>query len=129
MTWQKWQQFKLILGLADLVAMDVPRILINREKAGSFGMRKNDIILKGELELIVHMITEKLNWELDTNWILYPSKWKNSNIWLFTNPESGRKIKKPYYLLPLLWLYIYVILMQILYQKENRIEVTPVMKL
>ena len=47
--------------------MDVPRILINREKAGSFGMRKNDIILKGELELIVHMITEKLNWKLDTN--------------------------------------------------------------
>ena len=47
--------------------MDVPRILINRDKAGSFGMRKNDIILKGELELIVHMITEKLNWKLETN--------------------------------------------------------------
>ena len=74
MTWQKWQQYLLILGLADLVAMDVPRILINREKAGSFGMRKNDIILKGELELIVHMITEKLNWKLDTNWIISPSK-------------------------------------------------------
>ena len=61
------KKYELISGLADLVPVDVPRILINRDKAGSFGMRKNDIILKGELELIVHMITEKLNWKLETN--------------------------------------------------------------
>ena len=46
--------------------MNVPRILINRHQAGSFGHRKNDVILEGDLVEIVQKLSKKLNWNLDT---------------------------------------------------------------
>ena len=51
--------------LADLVPMDVPRILINRYQAGTFGRRKNDIILEGELVEIVLNLAQLLDWKLE----------------------------------------------------------------
>ena len=36
-------------GLADLVTENATRILINREAVGSFGERKLDIIIKGDI--------------------------------------------------------------------------------
>ena len=45
--------------------MDVPRILINRYQAGTFGRRKNDIILEGELVEIVLNLAKLLDWKLE----------------------------------------------------------------
>lgn len=46
-------------NIAELVDFDIPRILINREKVGSFGSRKNDIILLGSIVEIVEKIQLK----------------------------------------------------------------------
>ena len=50
-------------GLADRVSDAVPRILINRHQAGSFGYRKNDIVLEGDLVETVKKLSELLNWK------------------------------------------------------------------
>ena len=51
-------------GLADRVSDEIPRILINRHQAGSFGYRKNDIVLEGDLVETLKKLTELLHWKL-----------------------------------------------------------------
>ena len=49
-------------NLADLVPDNVVRILINRDTVGSFGKRKSDIILNGDIVDIVHKLEKEINW-------------------------------------------------------------------
>jgi NAD-dependent SIR2 family protein deacetylase len=49
-------------NLADLVPDNVVRVLINRDTVGSFGRRKNDIILNGDIIDIVHKLEQQINW-------------------------------------------------------------------
>ena len=49
-------------NLADLVPDNVVRVLINRDTVGSFGRRKSDIILNGDIIDIVHKLEKEINW-------------------------------------------------------------------
>lgn len=49
-------------GLAELVPETIGRILINRETVGTFGHRKNDIILKGDIVDVVKNLDENITW-------------------------------------------------------------------
>ena len=49
-------------NLADLVPDNIVRILINRDTVGSFGRRKSDIILNGDIIDIVHKLEQEIKW-------------------------------------------------------------------
>ena len=50
-------------NLAELVPESTPRILINRDVVGSFGSRKQDIILRGDIVDIVQKLSRLLGWQ------------------------------------------------------------------
>lgn len=49
-------------GLADTVPKQVPRLLINRDRVGTFGNRPRDSILSGDLVESLKKLTEALGW-------------------------------------------------------------------
>jgi len=51
-------------GIADAVPHGVPRILINRELVGSFGSRKEDFVLPGDLTESVKKLSEEMAFKL-----------------------------------------------------------------
>ncbi len=52
-------------GLADAVPRHIPRLLINRDRVGSFGNRPKDSILLGDLVKTLKQLTEALGWSKD----------------------------------------------------------------
>ena len=52
-------------GLADAVLRHVPRLLINRDRVGSFGNRSYDSILLNDLVETLKKLTEALGWSKD----------------------------------------------------------------
>jgi len=48
--------------LPNLVQRRIPRLLINRERSGSFGQRSNDVLLLGEIEDTVSSLIDVLGW-------------------------------------------------------------------
>jgi NAD-dependent histone deacetylase SIR2 len=57
-------------SLANMVDNRCPRVLINLDKVGDIGSRKNDLVLLGKCDDIIRELTKELGWEeeLDTEW-------------------------------------------------------------
>ena len=49
-------------GVADNVPNTVPRLLVNRDLVGSFGTRKKDHHLSGDLVNNIQILVDKLGW-------------------------------------------------------------------
>ena len=56
--------------LANMVDNRCPRVLINLDKVGDIGSRKNDLVLLGKCDDIILELAKELGWEeeLDTEW-------------------------------------------------------------
>jgi NAD-dependent SIR2 family protein deacetylase len=52
-------------GLADAVPRHIPRLLINRDRVGSFGNRPKDSILLGDLVKTLKQLADALGWSKD----------------------------------------------------------------
>lgn len=57
-------------SLANMVDNRCPRVLINLDKVGDIGSRKNDLVLLGKCDDIIRELAKELGWEedLDTEW-------------------------------------------------------------
>ncbi len=60
--------------LPDRCHLETPRLLINREVVGSFGLRRDDVCLLGECDAMVGQLVEALGWTAD--WELLMSRGK-----------------------------------------------------
>jgi NAD-dependent histone deacetylase SIR2 len=57
-------------ALVDTVGKQCPRVLINLDKVGDIGSRKNDLVLLGKCDDILRDLAKELGWEdeLDREW-------------------------------------------------------------
>ena len=49
-------------SVPELVGRDTPRVLVNMERAGSFGSRANDVLLLGSCDDVCVQLAKSLGW-------------------------------------------------------------------
>ena len=49
-------------GIADAMPRHVPRLLLNRDRVGSFGNRAQDSIILGDIVETIQQLTDALGW-------------------------------------------------------------------
>jgi hypothetical protein len=67
-------------GLADALPRQIPRLLINRDRVGSFGSRPHDSILLGDLADSLEKLAEALGWAQDLKDLCPTKPWVNRTL-------------------------------------------------